>query len=104
MTGIFLSSSGLKTESCSHRLKSFSTAPPAESQRAGITRALPLKRWGTNDDIARSALFLASGASSYVTGTILDTDGGVCVLSPESGRVDAVFDWQNDPRVKGRRS
>jgi hypothetical protein len=22
-------------------------------------------------------------------------------MSPESGRVDAVFDWQRDPRVKG---
>jgi hypothetical protein len=32
MTGIFLSSSGLKTESCSHRLKSFSTESPAEPQ------------------------------------------------------------------------
>jgi hypothetical protein len=76
-------------------------AAPSAELKAHITKALPLQRWGTNDDIARSALFLGSEAGAYITGTVLDTDGGVCVMSPESGRVDAVFDWQRDPRVKG---
>jgi NAD(P)-dependent dehydrogenase (short-subunit alcohol dehydrogenase family) len=36
----------------------------------------PLRRIGTPEDIARAALYLASEASSYVTGTALVVDGG----------------------------
>ena len=35
-----------------------------------------IKRWGTVDDIVGVAIFLASDASSYVTGTDLIVDGG----------------------------
>jgi NAD(P)-dependent dehydrogenase (short-subunit alcohol dehydrogenase family) len=77
-------------------------ASPTEELVAQITAAIPLRRWGTNDDIADSALFLASGAASYITGTILDADGGAAIASPESGKVDAVFDPSSDVRVKGR--
>ncbi len=37
----------------------------------------PLQRLGEPADIARAALFLCSEASSYVTGRILDVDGGM---------------------------
>jgi NAD(P)-dependent dehydrogenase (short-subunit alcohol dehydrogenase family) len=36
-----------------------------------------LKRLGTPDDIARAALFLASGGSGWITGTSLTIDGGI---------------------------
>ncbi|HVN42758.1 MAG TPA: SDR family oxidoreductase [Steroidobacteraceae bacterium] len=42
-----------------------------------VRRGVPLRRWGRQDDIADAALFLASDAASFVTGTILDVDGGV---------------------------
>jgi len=65
-----------------------------------IRRAVPLKRWGTESDIADTALFLASDAASFITGTIIETDGGITVASPEMGRFDSVEDLMNDPRVK----
>jgi NAD(P)-dependent dehydrogenase (short-subunit alcohol dehydrogenase family) len=65
-----------------------------------IRKAMPLRRWGKESDIADAGLFLASDASSYVTGTILDVDGGAVIASPEGGDVDAVFDPSSDVRVK----
>lgn len=67
-----------------------------------IRRAVPLKRWGKEADIADTALFLASDAASYITGSILETDGGVTIASPESSRFNSVEDLHNDPRVRHR--
>lgn len=68
--------------------------------RDQITQAVPLKRWGTSAEVADAALFLVSSAAQYVTGTILDVDGGVTIASPDHG-TDAVHDPKADPRVKG---
>jgi NAD(P)-dependent dehydrogenase (short-subunit alcohol dehydrogenase family) len=38
-----------------------------------------LKRHGQSDDIANAALFLASDESSFITGTVLDVNGGAVV-------------------------
>jgi NAD(P)-dependent dehydrogenase (short-subunit alcohol dehydrogenase family) len=38
---------------------------------------VPLKRFGTLDDIANAALWLCSDAASYVTGVVLAVDGGI---------------------------
>lgn len=39
--------------------------------------AIPLKRGGTPEDIANACLFLASDLSSYVTGQVINVDGGM---------------------------
>lgn len=38
---------------------------------------IPLKRLGTAEDIANAVLFLASEGSGYITGHILDVNGGI---------------------------
>lgn len=47
----------------------------------GLTQALidntPMRRIGVVDDIAAAALYLASDASSYVTGRVIAVDGGI---------------------------
>jgi NAD(P)-dependent dehydrogenase (short-subunit alcohol dehydrogenase family) len=48
---------------------------PNEAARSAVTRAVPMRRMGTPDDIARVCLFLASDAASYVSGAILPVDG-----------------------------
>lgn len=44
-----------------------------------IAARLPLRRLGTPDDVASAALFLASDASSWLTGHTLVVDGGAMV-------------------------
>ena len=41
---------------------------------------IPLKRYGTAEEIARVALFLASEQASYVTGAIVSMDGGASAV------------------------
>ena len=43
---------------------------------ATLIRNIPWGRAGTPDDIARAALFLASPLAEYVTGAVLQVDGG----------------------------
>ncbi len=41
-----------------------------------VLNRTPAKRWGTIDDLAGAAVFLASPASDFVTGTTIPVDGG----------------------------
>lgn len=53
---------------------------PSEEGRQKIIDALPLQRFGKKEDIAQLALFLASPAASYITGSIMVCDGGQSLL------------------------
>jgi NAD(P)-dependent dehydrogenase (short-subunit alcohol dehydrogenase family) len=48
--------------------------------RDKIEKALPLQRFGTKDDVAQLAVFLASPAAQYVTGSIHSVDGGMSLI------------------------
>ena len=45
-----------------------------------VSKRLPLRRIGEPDEIAGVALFLASRAGSYVTGQVINVDGGSAVV------------------------
>jgi 3-oxoacyl-[acyl-carrier protein] reductase len=51
----------------------------AVRNRAGdvLKKMIPMKRLGKPEDIARVAVFLASGDSDYITGQVLTVDGGL---------------------------
>ena len=44
-----------------------------------VLRRTPARRWGTIDDMAGVAVFLASAASDFVTGTAIPVDGGYSI-------------------------
>ena len=52
-------------------------APFLEPAKDVIVRNTPLKRFGTVEDIGLLALYLASPASSWVTGRMYEIDGGL---------------------------
>jgi 3-oxoacyl-[acyl-carrier protein] reductase len=48
-----------------------------EAARRTVAESTPLKRWGTPDDVAGAAVFLASPAASFMTGQTLFVGGGI---------------------------
>ena len=48
----------------------------SEEERAAAEAAVPLKRFGTLDDMANLALFLASPYAGYISGALVPCDGG----------------------------
>jgi NAD(P)-dependent dehydrogenase (short-subunit alcohol dehydrogenase family) len=60
-------------------------SPDEEASERSKSR-LALRRWGEIPEVAESAVFLCSDSASYITGTILDCDGGA-QLGDAGGRV-----------------
>jgi 3-oxoacyl-[acyl-carrier protein] reductase len=48
-----------------------------EELKANILKGIPMGKFGTADDIAEAALFLASPVARYITGQVLTVDGGM---------------------------
>jgi 3-oxoacyl-[acyl-carrier protein] reductase len=53
------------------------TSGLTEARRAEVLAGVPLRRYGTADEVAQAAVFLGSDAASYITGAVLAVDGGV---------------------------
>jgi 3-oxoacyl-[acyl-carrier protein] reductase len=60
-------------------IERFMGMPDTPENRAKFTAGIPLGRFSKPSDIANAALFFADPASSFVTGTAIEVDGGRCI-------------------------
>ena len=87
--GVMSMTQTLAVEWASHRIRVNAVAPgPIESPGAAkqlwstpeaverITAAVPLRRWGTPDEVADAVTFLVAPQSGFITGEVLTVDGG----------------------------
>lgn len=72
-----------------------------EAERDQVANWIPLGRFGTSEDAAACALFLASDLSAWVTGTTIHLDGGALAaggfVRTNEGR------WTHRPTITGTR-
>jgi 3-oxoacyl-[acyl-carrier protein] reductase len=59
-----------------HAIETEMSAQWPEERRKEIISSIPLGRLGKPEDVAEAALFLASDEASFITGEILDVNGG----------------------------
>ena len=64
------------TEMMAEMERNQSPADP-DAIRRGLSKMIPLGRYGEPEEIAEAVLFLASDASSFITGTAIPIDGGL---------------------------
>jgi 3-oxoacyl-[acyl-carrier protein] reductase len=51
-----------------------------DDQRARGAAAIPMERFGTSEEVAAAAVYLASGEAGYVTGQTLHVNGGMVMV------------------------
>lgn len=49
----------------------------SQNQRESVISSIPMRRAGKPEDIAKAVCFLASSDSDYISGEIMDVDGGI---------------------------
>jgi NAD(P)-dependent dehydrogenase (short-subunit alcohol dehydrogenase family) len=49
---------------------------PTQEANDALTSRLPLRKYGTKTDIAEAAIFLSTESAKYITGAIINVDGG----------------------------
>ncbi|WP_096305188.1 3-oxoacyl-ACP reductase FabG [Jatrophihabitans sp. GAS493] len=53
------------------------TAELSDARRSEIIANVPLRRYGSVEEVAATAVFLASPAAAYISGAVLPVDGGL---------------------------
>jgi len=59
-----------------HAIETEMSAEWSPEKRKTIVDAIPLKRLGKPEDVAEAVLFLSSGTAAFITGEIIDVNGG----------------------------
>jgi 3-oxoacyl-[acyl-carrier protein] reductase len=59
-----------------HAIETEMSAQWSEEKRRSIIEAIPLKRLGKPEEVAEAVMFLASDKADFITGEILDVNGG----------------------------
>tara|TARA_R110002072_G_scaffold19100_17_gene71141 strand:- start:2936 stop:3694 length:759 start_codon:yes stop_codon:yes gene_type:complete len=60
-------------------LETFMGLPDTPENRAKFMATIPLGRFSTPEDLANAALYLASDEANFITGVLLEVDGGRCI-------------------------
>jgi 3-oxoacyl-[acyl-carrier protein] reductase len=72
-----LAPSGIRVNAVApHAIETEMSAQWSEERRREIIASIPLGRLGKPKDVAEAVLFLASDDASFITGEILDVNGG----------------------------
>ena len=72
-----LAPSGIRVNAVApHAIETEMSAQWSDERRREIIAGIPLGRLGRPEDVADAVLFLASEAASFITGEILDVNGG----------------------------